>query len=184
MSSATKEKVRPIYEELKGYLKDFPTSFSQENSFYWTSVDKCIDRLKELTNEDYSRFRLTVKRDGRSVGEYILRDEYKAKVNGLIGSLKGTFFNDEDTLGNSLISVSQIQNVHVTMLLEVNTMIDKQLFGENANSLKPEERSFLQKVKDQLPTIKTAAELLALVVKTAQESGLDIHTVAKAFGMA
>jgi hypothetical protein len=70
------------------------------------------------------------------------------------------------------------------MLLEVNTLIDKQLFGENAKNLKPEQKTFLEKVKIALPAIKTAADLLALVIRTAHENRLDIHTMASSLGLA
>jgi len=188
MNEEVKEKVRPIYEELKGYLAQCPPvdkAYYLYNSYYWTQIEGCIQQLNEITGKDYSKFKITLIPSRNRDGEHIENSEYRSKVNGLIMNLKGTYFNDDNPFGGSpMVSVNQTQTVQVTMAVEITEMISKQLYGENAKNLKPEEKSFLEKVKAALPTIKSAAELLALVIKTAQASGLDIHTAASALGLA
>lgn len=187
MDDEIKQKVQPIYKQLQGYLGQAPTTkdgYYDYNSFYWTSLNQCIEELKKITGDDYSRFQVKIIPRQGGDGEKIDRNEYRMQVNALIMYLKGRYFPDEtDPFGGSpLVSVNQSQNVQVTMLLEVTTLIDKILYGENGKNLKPEEKTFLEKVKNTLPSVKTAAELLAIVVKMAKDSGLDIHTVAKIFG--
>ena len=187
MSDAILEKVRPIYEELKGYLAQFPPAekaYYIYNSSYWTQIEGCIQQLNEITGKDYSKFKITVIASRGRDEEHIENSEYRSKVNGLIMNLKGTYFQHDNPFGSSpMVEVHQTQNVQVTMLLEVGTLIDKQLFGENAKNLTPQQKTFLEKVKATLPTIKTTAELLGLVIQTAKESGVDIHSLAKAFGL-
>ncbi len=187
MSDEIKQKVQPIYKQLQGYLGQAPTAekgYYEYNSFYWTTLNNCIEQLNKITGDDYSQFQVTVIPMQEGDDEKIERNEYRMQINGLIMYLKGTYFPEESDPfgGNPLVSVNQSQNVQVTMLLEFTTLIDKVLYGENGKNLKPEEKTFLEKVKNELPSVKTAAELLATVIKMAKDSGLDIHAVAKLFG--
>lgn len=187
MSDTIKEQVRPTYEELKGYLSAFPPSekdYWPENSYYWTSIGGCIEELNKITGSNYDKFKINVIPRNGGAPEHISNHEYRSKVNGLIMKLKGTYFMDDNPFGGSpMVSVNQTQNVQVTMLLEMSTLIDKQLYGEASKTLKPEEQSFLEKVKAALPTIKSTAELLGLVIKTAKDSGIDLHSLAHLFGL-
>ena len=185
MSKEIKNKVRPIYEELQGYLEKAPEHYYEYNSYYWTQIDDCIQRLNEITGNNYDKFKITVIPSAQRDEPHMDTNEYKSKVNGLIRNLQGTYFNDDNPpVGSPLVAVNTTQTVQFTMLLEISTLIDKQLFGEEAKKLKPEQKTFLEKIKAALPTIKSAAELLSLVIKTAQASGLDIHTAANALGLA
>lgn len=188
MSKEIKEKIRPIYEQLKGYLEQFPPldkQYSVYNSSFWNAIDDCIQELNTITENNYDKFKITVlPPEDHYDSQHIDNSEYRSKVNGLIMNLKGSYFQDDNPfVGNPMISVSQIQNVQVTMLLEINTLIDKQLFGQDAKHLKPEEKSFLEKIKLQLPTIQSAVQLIALVIKTAKDCGVDVHTIGKLFSL-
>lgn len=183
MSETIKEKVRPIYEELKGYLAQCPPAekaYYLYNSYYWTQIDGVIQQLNEITGKNFDKFKITLIPSTMRDEAHIENSEYRSKVNGLIMNLKGTYFNEDNPFGGSpMVSVNQTQTTQITMLMDFQSLIDKRLYGEN---LKPEEKTFLEKVKAVLPTVKSATEITGLVIKMAKDSGLDIHSVAKIFG--
>ena len=186
MNDEVKRKILPIYKELQGYLSGCPKTDHgpyQDDYHYSKQLQDAINRLCLIEGDDYTRFQLTVHpwRDGGT--SRIDLNEYRMKLNGLIMHLKGKYFPEEADpfSGTPMVTVNQAQVTQVTMLLDVQNLIDKRLYRE---VLKPEEKTFLEKIKDALPAVKTATELLALIIKTAKDTGIDIHTIAKAFGWA
>jgi len=75
-----KEKVRPIYEELQGYLSQAPTikdvSYLRDAPL-WQQFNRCFDELTSLTKNDLSRFKLNPSADDDS--QYFLNTEYRSK---------------------------------------------------------------------------------------------------------
>lgn len=184
MTDEIAQKVQPIYKELQGYLAQTPTAqqvYWNLNSSYWNQFHDCIEQLNKITGEDYSRFRVTLLPPTGNTPERIETYEYRTKLNGLIMNLKGKYFPEQsDPFGGSpSVVVSQTQNTQITMLMDFQSLIDKRLYGGN---LKSEEKTFLEKVKAALPTVKSVAEITGLVIKMANDSGLDLHSVAKIFG--
>lgn len=184
MSDEIKQKIYPIYKELQGYLSQCPTAdkaYYQHNSFYWSQLNGSVEQLSVITDEDYSRFKVAVIHNNDGDGEHIETNEYRLKLNGLIMNLKGKYFPEEaDPFGgNPNVVVSQTQNTQITMLMDFQSVIDKKLYGDD---LKPEEKTFLEKVKAALPTVKSTADIIGLVVKTAKDLGLDMHSITKIFG--
>lgn len=182
-----KEQIRPIYEALMGCLSSAPlpekVGYLFEASI-WEKHHKYIDKLKEITKEEYSDYKLTVIHD-QDWGSKISVQEYRTQINSLIMALHGQYFKEETQpfSGQPGIVLNQMQNqsqnVSVMIIFQMQDLIDKRLYGSD---LEEHEKSFLHKIKEALPTIKSAVELINLIISLAKSSGLDINQVSKAFG--
>lgn len=177
-----RQHLQPIYEELQGYLSQCPTSGSLYSNTYWEQHNDCVDKLSEITNDDLKRFKVIPKPSASRNGLYLDIHEYRSKLNGLIMYLHGKYFQDMPSPfgGSPNMVVSQVQNTQITMLMDFQSQIDKKLYG---SVLKPEEKKFLEKIKQALPIVKSATELIGLVISTAKNLGIDIHTIGKIFGL-
>ena len=90
-----KNKVRPIYFELQGYLSQAPSreigSIYQERM--WQQHNKVIDELEEITGKKYDRYRLSpTKLNDRLM---ITPQEYRTILGGIISRLYGEYFMEE-----------------------------------------------------------------------------------------
>ena len=182
-----KEQVRPIYEALMGCLSSAPLSDKVGYLFepsIWKKHQKYLDKLKEITNDDYGDYKLIIMSD-QNWGPKISVQEYRTQVNSLIMALHGKYFKEDAQpfSGQPGVVVSQSQsqnqNVNVIIITQIQDLIDKRLYG---SELEEKEKSFLQKIKDVLPSVKSAVELINLIITIAKNTGLDINQVSKAFG--
>lgn len=183
-----KEKVRPIYQALMGCLSSAPLPEKQGyilESPIWEQFHRYIDKLNELTKEDYNEYKLSILSD-QDWGQKISVQEYRSKLNSLIMYLHGQFFPEESFpfSGSPGVVVSQVQqqsqNAQIIMITQFQDLIDKRLYGEQ---LEPKEKSFLEKIKAELPNIKSVAELIQLVISISKSMGMDINQIAKIFGV-
>ena len=184
-----KDKVRPLYGELMGYLSQAPSlqqsSYLRDPSLA-PQLHSCIDQLNQITGKDYNRFRVTV--HPSDMGGYVQNTEYRSKLNGLIMNLHAQYFDDESSpfSGTPTTIVNQSQNqsmqAQIVMITEFQSFIDKQLYGNTAN-LDGKQKTFLEKLKRTLPTLKSAADLVATVVTIGKSLGLDISQITKALGI-
>ena len=186
----TKEKIRPIYSELQGYLSQAPEIKDTNGCSYDFSLinqyNETIEELNDISDKDYKRFKIEEKeiinRSGGSLGgSNLFRiSTYRNKLGGLIAKLYGEYFSDEPApfsgMPNTVINQTQqqSQNFQVQMLLEVQSKIDEKIteFKEGTK-----EKSFLDKIKSSLSSIKNTTELLALILKTGKESGLTVEQI-------
>jgi hypothetical protein len=175
---SSKEEVRPIYAELQGYLAQDPKSGSGTYaSSFWERPNQAITELNKITGKDYSRFMLSPRRfkDGGSL--FLAYDDYRQQLGGLIARLHGEYFSDETPpfadMPTTIITQSQNQNqsLQVQLLLEVNDIIHKKLGTVQEGS---KEKTFLEKVKASLSTVKDVSQLVALLMSTAQQLGMTI----------
>lgn len=182
--------VRPYYEELIGYMAQAPSleriSYLRNEHAMWNQYHSAIDKLQEITGDDFERFKVTTWND---IDDLVVNNtEYRTKLNGLIMHLHAKYFHDESTpfggAPSTVINQSQQQTQHtqIVMITEVQSLIDKKLYSES-DKLDEKEKSFLEKVKANLPTIKNAVELVQLIVTLAKSSGLDLNQVVKIFGL-
>jgi hypothetical protein len=185
---ADKENIRPIYSELQGYLSQAPASDKQYligDPALWEQINETINELARVSGENYERFGLTPGQSGGGGKKFLDTNTYRAKIGGLISKLHGKYFPDEPApftgMPSTVISQTQqqSQSVHVQMLLEVQSKIDQKLpeFGEGTK-----ERTFLQKVKGSLSSIKDTMGLILLLVNVAKECGLSIDDLKSIFG--
>lgn len=186
--STSAEKIRPLYSELQGYLSQAPT-IKEQPALYdealWNQYHEVIKQLSQLTGNDYQRFFLDVKPSSNYMDYYVSCAEYRAKLNGLIMNLHSNFFQNEQTPFSSapstIMTQTQSTNVQISLVMEVQSLIDKQLYGNSG--LEQTEKTFLEKVKEALPTVKSAAELITTLATTANSLGLDLPTMMKALGL-
>lgn len=182
-----KEQVRPFYEALMGCLSSAPLAEKQGYIFEestWNQYHKYIEKLNEITKEDYSDYKLKILPD-QDWGPKISVQEYRSQINSLIMYLHGKFFPNESQpfSGQPGVIVNNTQNqsqtTQIVMISQMQDLIDKRLYGEKMDD---REKSFLEKVKENLPTIKTSAELLQMIIAIAKSFGMDLAQVAKTFG--
>ena len=182
-----KGKIRPIYSFFQGCLSQAPDNNKYpiiQSSSVWKLVNEKIDELNAVSGEDYGGFKLVPQRSDRYRGEFVATDTYRTTLGGLISELHGKYFPKEmppfSGMPQTIISQSQQQNqvVHIQMLLEVNSKIEQKLseFPEGTK-----ERTFLQKVKGSLSSIKDTVGLIALLINMAKECGLSIDELKSIF---
>lgn len=181
------DKVKPIYSELQGYLSQAPAgdkvAYLRDPSL-WQQYNGTIDELNTVSGNDYNKFKITnILNDG---GEpYILNSDYRSKLNGLIMRLYGEFFETETSPFSGSPSTvvtqhqSQTQTTQIAMIMDFQSVIDKKLYGSD---LEEKEKTFLEKIKASLPSVKTFAELMNLVITIAKSLNISIDQIAKIFG--
>ena len=183
-----KNKIRPIYQELQGYLSQTPVPdkpyITTEDESLWSQMNLAIDELNEITGKNYDRFKITPKGTAMSGTAYIELTAIRSKLGGLIDRLNGEYFSDEDRpfgrTPTTIITQSQAQeqSTQVVVLLEVQEKILERL---KDNQIAPEEKRFLQKLKDNLSGVRDFIELIRLILITAQDTGLDLENLTRVF---
>jgi uncharacterized membrane protein len=182
-----KDKIRPIYQELQGYLSQSPVSKTGAKTIYddslWNQVNQTIDELNQVSGKNYNKFRIEPKK-GMYDEDYVNSTTYGSKLGGLIDRLHAEYFYDEPNpfvAGPSTVisqAQTQEQSTQVVMLLEVQEKIFERLYDSQTG---PKEKKFLEMLKDNLAGVKSAIELINLILATAQATGLDLGSLAGIF---
>jgi hypothetical protein len=187
---ANKEDIRPIYSQLQGCLSQTPKT-SAEGSLTFgilKNVNQVIDELNDVSGDSYDNFKMHSKLhpDDDPVYSVYDLDEFRFFLGGLISRLHGKYFSDENPpfsgMPSTVITQSQTQqqsqSFQIQLLLEIQSKIDDQL-----HNLKPSDkkRSFLEKVKEALKSVRNTTELIALLLTTGQEFGLTIEELKEVF---
>jgi hypothetical protein len=180
-----KEKIRPLYSELKGYLSQAPTikepyEYTNDESI-WEQYNKSVDLVSKITGEDLRRF-LIVPTEGGYGSKLLHIITYRQKLGGLISYLHGKYFADEPApLGEApktVITQSQQQTQYIQMLLEMQSKIDEKLQGCEEGS---KEKNFLQRIKSSLSSITSATQLISQILNIAKEFGLNVDDILRLF---
>jgi hypothetical protein len=91
-----KDKVRPIYFELQGYLSQAPAQ--KDNVIFesqvWIQHNITIDELETVTSKKYERYRLHPE-SSQYGSDAISIQAYRTILGGLISRLHGEYFPDE-----------------------------------------------------------------------------------------
>jgi hypothetical protein len=178
---ASKEEVRPIYAELQGYLTQIPDKkeyFYIDNHFIWEQYNALIEELQKVTGRKYIRF-LLVPNGGQI--ETIL---YRQNLGGLIARLHGEYFSNEVApfaeMPSTIITQSQnqTQSLHIQLLLEVSDLIHKKLSTVPEGS---KEKTFLERIKASLSSVKDISHLVTLFMTTAHQLGITIEQLKTLF---
>jgi len=177
-----KEKIRPTYNELQGYLSQAPNKdvWDDGGVAMQNQLNITVDQLSEMTGDDYSRFKVRVS------GERTVLDinSYRTNLGGLISRIHGLYFSDEAppfSGGPSTVITQnqhQSQSMNVQVLLEVQSKIDLQLPNHKEGT---PERNFLERVKAGLGSVKSVTELISLILKTGKEVGLSVDKILSLF---
>jgi len=182
---AEKEKIRPIYSQLQGYLSQVPKADVESqiyNSDLLNHYNKVIDELNNISGNNYEDFKLQpVLLHSRF---RVLVETYRSKLGGLISRLYGQFFSDEpapfSSMPSTIISQSQqqTQSFQIQMLLEIQSTVDEKIRQFKDGS---KEKTFLQKVKTFLASVGNVTQFVSLLLRVAQEVGLTIEELLKIF---
>jgi len=177
-----KEKIRPVYQELQGYLSQTPIPQAPYESIgdesIWNQLNQSIDELNEVTGKDYSKFKVYASKG--MTGESINIAAYRSKLGGLIDRLHAEYFVDEpkpfSSTPTTIISQGQFQeqSTQVFMLLEVQEKILKRLSDENTTL---EEKNFLKKLKENLGSVRSVVELIGLILSTARAMNINLDSL-------
>lgn len=177
----TKEKIGPIYSELQGYLSQAPEirgdiEVSSDLSLI-EQYNEALDELNNISDKNYDRFKIKEK---EVFSELFNVTNYRSKLGGLIARLHREYFSEEPApfsgMPNTIINQTQqqTQSFQVQMLLEIQSKIDEKIseFKEGTK-----EKSFLDKIKDSLSSIRNTTELLALILKSGKDFGLTVKQI-------
>ena len=179
-----KEKLRPLYLELQGYLSQAP-SLSDKGAlhiydkFIWEQYNGTIELLQEISGKDYNRF-IIFPQGASDRAKGISRIVYRQKLGGVINLLYGEYFSEEQAPfsegPNTIINQNQQQNqsFHIQMLLDAQSKIDEKIPSYKEGT---KERKFLQKLKNSLSSVSNVVQLLGKCISVAKELGIDMNAL-------
>ncbi len=186
-----KDKIRPIYSELQGYLSQAPEATSGLEKIYddTSLVDQfnfSIQELEQISQKDYSRYKERIQTTpwNSSSRRYFDLLSYRSKLGGLISRLYGEYFSDESAPFSGMPSTvinqhqSQNQTTYVQILLDFQSKIDEKM-KEHENDSK--EKTFLEKIKSSLSRVGNVIELFTLILRTGKDVGLTLDDIFKLF---
>jgi len=187
---SNRDQIKPIYQELQGYLQSIPTisdPFANTNDHgMWKRYNQSIEELNKIVvsdGKDYSKFLIEpiVNANG---GSFIRLLNLKNSIGGLVDRIHGDYFTDESrpftNSPSTVISQTQTQSVDITYVLN----LQEQIIGNLQNpNLEPKEKQFLEKVKSVLGTTKNTLELFAVILKIANDFGLGPEKIKTLLGL-
>ena len=180
-----KDKVRPIYHELQGYLSQAPREgYAIFKRSTWEQINQRIGELKDITKKDYDGYKMKELETTQSGQQCMGSEDYRANLAGLISRLHGEYFFQEPPpfagMPSTIISQQQTQNqaTHFQILLDIESKIDEKMKAYPDES---GERTFLEKVKASLSKVSNVTELPIVILKTAKDVGLTIEQLSKLF---
>jgi hypothetical protein len=181
-----KEKIRPIYQELQGYLLQIPVPEKPyeviDSEDVWNRVNLAINELEDLSPHSYGKFKIHPEIRGQT--GFVNVTALRVNLGGLIDRLHAEFFSDEPNpfIGgpSTIISQeqSQEQTTNVVMLLDVHEKIVEKLNDEQTN---PDERKYLETLKGGLSSAKSALGLINLILSTANTVGIELDKLTQIF---
>jgi hypothetical protein len=183
MTTEMKEKIRPIYSELQGYLSQAPSgkTSSIHHEECWNLYNQTLDELQKATNRDYKKFHISPVK-GMGEIDFIDVGVYRQKLGGLISRLHGEYFSDEippfSGMPSTVITQNQQQVQSVQMFLDIQSKIieSSRQFDEGSK-----ERKFIDKLKGSLSTVSNVTDMIKLCMKLAEEFGIGIAALLKIF---
>ncbi|MCK4797630.1 MAG: hypothetical protein KAT05_09625 [Spirochaetes bacterium] len=184
-----KQKIRPIYNELQGYLSQAPNVEKNGLVFepsIWEQHNETIDELNKVSSKDYNRYKVEAKStEWNGSFKLIMNTQsYRTKLSGLISRLHGEYFSNEQPpfseMPNTVITQNQMQSqtIFVQVLLEFQSKIDEKLNEYKKDS---KEKMFLEKLKSSLSGASNIVELFRLILKIGTDIGLTMNQISKLF---
>jgi ribosomal protein L25 (general stress protein Ctc) len=182
-----KGELEVIYAGLQGLYSEVPKSVDLDTKEVWEQYHNYIEDLIRITNDKtYLSYKVGVYNTQSPYfnKHYVHIDEYRSKLNSLIRVLHAKYFKEQNNpfnvSPNTLINLSQQQSQTQVMVLEIQSFLDKKLY---TGSLEEKEKTFVEKIKGNLPNIKSTLELINTIISTAGSLGLDLNKLAKIFGL-
>jgi hypothetical protein len=182
-----KDKVRPLYGELLGYLNKAPEISKRTivTSEVYTAGQNLIEEIGQVTGISVDRFRLMPAGKAYINSMDAFNDRYQQALAGLISRLHAQFFSDEiyplDAQPGMVIY--QTQNQTQTSIQQVMADFSRQLDEKiKEHQDDPEKKGFLEKVKTFAGTAGSIADLLSKVHGLAIQYGLSLNDLSSIFG--
>ncbi|MBI2038913.1 MAG: hypothetical protein HYT22_01355 [Candidatus Niyogibacteria bacterium] len=177
------EKIAPIYSELQGYLAQAP---EKDKEIFveavWERYNQTVEELNNVSGKNYDGYRVQPRRWANTTNPCVATLDYRTKLGGIIARLHREYFSDEAApfsgMPNTVINQSQHQYQSIQMLLEIQDKISEKFYQATEGS---KEKTFLEKVKSSLSSVRNATELLSLIMKTAKDIGLSVDELIKLF---
>ncbi|MFT5036613.1 MAG: hypothetical protein ACI9VM_000175 [Candidatus Azotimanducaceae bacterium] len=171
-----KEQVKPLYEELKGIRSAIPDASLFDDRGVSEKYHSLLDKLRaELPDLNTDEYKIRVKQSQR--GPTIDTPDYKTKVESLIGNIKGRFDFDSTEFNNGHTFI-QNQTVSVELVLNLQ---EKVIELRDKYKVGTPERSFLEKLKSSLSSIKDGADIIKIVLSEAKTAGLSVEKLISIF---
>jgi hypothetical protein len=174
-------KIKPLYEELKGMRDAIPTGTSVYDNGISTKYHQTLAAVSELIGDlqtdDYKLSLDHAIYPGMKEGSRVLLDQYRINLNAIIGNLKGRFDFDsnQNHTGHTFI---QNQSVSIELVLNLQ---EKIINLEKKYDEGTPEKTFLQKLKGSLSSIKDATDIIKIVLVEAQKAGITLDKLASMF---
>jgi hypothetical protein len=182
------EKIKHIYGELRGMLKQAPDAhyLHGDDHHLWERLTSISTTLVQLTgDEDYSYFAIHPKSEysemTSSLDISVSGNEYRTKLGGLITRLHDAYFAEQtDPLSGAPSMVNNIsQNQSVSVQLYVDLALELKSALERAET--PTEKSFIQSLLDKVSTVKTFMDFSLLMNSLAMQFGITPDRVQQLF---
>lgn len=181
-----KEKIRPVYLELQGYLNQL-SQLGDKSSIRtratWDNYHSAISELNSIAGCNYDKFKLLIDVSPGNFGQsynYVDLTNFKFQLGGLIMKLYGKYFFEErnplDGTPSTVINTTQnqSQSVQLEIVFEMTELITQKLDKYNKDT---PERNFLEQVKEGVKAGKSITELINFILTTGTNLGLTAATI-------
>lgn len=173
-------------------------SQSYINDSSWNRFNSTVAELAEAYKDDVFKDYIVEVKHNSHLGQFVQTEEFKRKVyaatsylhqqylgdftvpperNNATSSVPGTVVTQTQT-AQQQTDVNVEFNVTLVQLSELLTKAEAQFPDENSN-----ENKFIKRLKQALPFAKSSVEILAAVLKTANEFGVSPADLLKMLGL-
>ena len=178
----TNPEIIGVYEELKGILESVPDQSWFDDEGFTNQVNHIIDRAAAICPEIEDIAVYKIIRDHLNDGRQIVHAiQTKSKLAALTGRIRGTYKLEvsPQNSGHTFIQ-NQSQSQSLSVALEWQERINAEIPKHAQGS---QERTFLEKLKESLPTIKSVTDIISSALKIGADLGLDPATIHKVLGL-
>lgn len=181
-----KDELRPIYSELKGLLFNAPSKgdiIYNEQKNIWEKFNLLVDQSKSISKDEYFETFRIVPTPSHGGGSHLYAQTYLSNLSGLVSRLHGSYFSDErDPLlpPDSSPKISQVNTQNVSQNIVIEFAMQLQTAANNAKT--PEEKAFIEKIKDGLGTVDKFKDIILLIIRIASECKIPLERIGTLFG--
>jgi hypothetical protein len=174
---AMSELIKAYYEELKGMREAIPVAGWFDDDGISEKYHQTLNKLsKVISNFEINEYKVQPRHLAQR-GMIIDTNQYKTNINSIIGHLKGRFDfdNNQSASGHTFI---QNQSVSIELVLNLQ---EKIINLEREYEEGTPEKTFLQKLKKSLSSIKDATDVVGTVLSEAQKAGVTLEKLTSMF---
>ena len=172
-----KEKIRPLYKRLCGYLSEVSDDFIKED--VWQRYNQTVDQISIVCEKNYT-FHKIIPKALRNGHLSVYGNSFRTTLSGLITELEATYFHDETQNQAYTTGIHISQNQQQVQTLAVQIVLEAQDLVYNRSTEYKEgttERTFLDKLKESLAGVRNATDLLKNALQIAKDLGLSPDSI-------